>query len=40
MDLREMGWDSMDWMHLTRTGTSGRLVYMVMNIMVPYKVTS
>jgi len=23
MDLREAGWDNVDWIHLLRTGTSG-----------------
>jgi len=27
MDLREMGWNGVDWMHLARTGTSGGLLW-------------
>jgi hypothetical protein len=27
MDLREMGWDSMDWMNLAKDRTSGGLLW-------------
>jgi hypothetical protein len=26
MDLREIGWDGMDWIELTQTGTCGGLL--------------
>jgi hypothetical protein len=26
MNLREIGWEGVDWVHLLRTGTSGRLL--------------
>jgi hypothetical protein len=26
LDLREMGWDGVDWMHVAHVGTSGRLL--------------
>jgi hypothetical protein len=39
IDLRETGWEGVDWMHLTQDRDQWRgLVNMVMNIRVPYKV--
>jgi transposase len=36
MDLREIGWDSMDWIDLARDGDQWRaLVNVVMNLRVP-----
>jgi len=27
MDLKEIGWEVVDWIHLVRTGTSSRLLW-------------
>jgi hypothetical protein len=36
MDLREIGWDGMDWIDLAEDGDHWRdLVNMVMNLLVP-----
>jgi hypothetical protein len=36
MDLREIGWDGMDWIDLAQTRDQWRaLVYTVMNLWVP-----
>jgi hypothetical protein len=36
MDLREIGWDGMDSIHMTQDRDQWRaLVYMVMNLQVP-----
>jgi hypothetical protein len=36
MDLREIGWDATDWIHLTQDRDQWRaLVNMVMNLRVP-----
>jgi hypothetical protein len=36
MDLREIGWEGVDWIHLTQNGDQWwALVNMVMNLRVP-----
>jgi hypothetical protein len=35
MDLREMGWDGMDWIDLAQDRDQWRLVKTVMNLRVP-----
>jgi hypothetical protein len=36
MDLREIGWDGMDWIHLAQNMDQGRaLVNTIMNLRVP-----
>jgi hypothetical protein len=36
MDLREIGWGGMDWIHLAQDRDQGKaLVNMVMNLQVP-----
>jgi hypothetical protein len=38
IDLREIGWEGLDWMHPARdTDQCRALVNTVMNILVPYK---
>jgi hypothetical protein len=36
MDLREIGWEGVDWLHLSEVGDQWRaVVKMVMNLQVP-----
>jgi hypothetical protein len=35
MDLREIGWENVDWMHLAQDRDSGGFVEKVMNLRVP-----
>jgi hypothetical protein len=36
MDLREVGWEGVDWMHLAQDRDQWQtLVYMIMNLLVP-----
>jgi ribosome biogenesis protein Nip4 len=38
MDLREIGWGSVDWMHLAQDKDQWQaLMNMIMNLWVPYK---
>jgi hypothetical protein len=38
MDLREIGWGGMDWIHVAQDGDYWAVVIMVMNLRVPSNV--